>query len=279
METFQIAELARRTGFSRPTLRYYEEIGLLDEPERSESGYRVYDRDDEARLQFIHRAKRLGLSLDEIRDLVRVWAGGECAATRRQLRELVEHKITAVREQVEEWATFLRQLEVVSDRLAEEPEVSDSCGCAPELPHVNAVQRQRDLSLVNADECTCGGSCGGMCSCGCACCERSVELSEDPDRTIEERRDHREDQHTCGTTTTEVQCGCGCGTTDAEEETPTHDPRDGVRLWLRGRRRAGPRLGLRLLRLDPEASGRHDRRRGRFIGPGAGIGSAVTGSA
>jgi len=159
METFQIAELARRTGFTRPTLRYYEEIGLLEEPERSESGYRVYDRDDEARLQFIRRAKRLGLSLDDIRDLVGVWTGGECATTRRQLRELVEHKITAVREQVEESATFLRQLEAVSDRLTEEPEVTDGCRCAPELPHVNVVQLGRDL-----------------------------------DRTIEERRDHREHQ-------------------------------------------------------------------------------------
>ena len=194
METFQIAELARRTGFTRPTLRYYEEIGLLEEPERSESGYRVYDRDDEARLQFIRRAKRLGLSLDDIRDLVGVWTGGECATTRRQLRELVEHKITAVREQVEESATFLRQLEAVSDRLTEEPEATDACGCAPELPHVNVVQLGRDLSIAETAACTCGGSCDGACNCGCACCERSVERSEDPGRTIEERRDHREHQ-------------------------------------------------------------------------------------
>lgn len=76
MDRFQIAELARRTGFSPPTLRYYEEIGLLEQPDRSKAGHRVYDRDDEARLQFIRRAKHLGLSLEEIRDLVGVWAGG-----------------------------------------------------------------------------------------------------------------------------------------------------------------------------------------------------------
>lgn len=154
METFQIADLARRTGFSRPTLRYYEEIGLLEKPERSEAGYRVYDRDDEARLRFIRRAKRLGLSLEEIRDLVGVWAGGECATTRRQLRELVERKVTAVREHVEESATFLRQLEAVSDRLTEEPEATDACECAPELPHVDVVQLGRNLSVseTGADE-------------------------------------------------------------------------------------------------------------------------------
>ncbi len=194
METFQIAELARRTGFSRPTLRYYEEIGLLEEPERSEAGYRVYDRDDEARLQFIRRAKLLGLSLEEIGDLVGVWAGGECATTRRQLRELVERKITAVREQVEDSVTFLRQLEAVSDRLAAEPEASDGCECAPELPHVNLVHLGPDLSLSDADACTCAGSCDGTCSCGCACCQRNGHLSRDPDTTSDEGRDRREHQ-------------------------------------------------------------------------------------
>jgi len=133
MDTLGIAELAERTGFSRPTLRYYEEIGLLDAPQRTETGYRVYDRGVEARLQFIRRAKRLGLSLEEIRSLVAVWAGGECAVTRRQLRQLVQVNIAAVREQVEDLATFLRQLEGVHDRLDELLTTGQSatgCECA-----------------------------------------------------------------------------------------------------------------------------------------------------
>ncbi len=193
MDTFQIAELARRTGFSPPTLRYYEQIGLLQEPERSESGYRIYGRDDEARVQFIRRAKRLGLTLDEIRDLVGVWAGGQCASTRQQLCELIDRKITAVREQIEESATFLRQLEAVSDRLTSEPEASDSCECAPELPHVNVVHLGHDLSILPTSRCTCGGSCGDACSCGCACCGQTVERSGTHD-PMEERRNRREHQ-------------------------------------------------------------------------------------
>lgn len=152
MDMFRIAELARRTGFSPPTLRYYEEIGLLQEPERSESGYRIYGRDDEVRLQFIRRAKRLGLSLEEIRDLVGVWAHGQCATTRRELRELIERKVAAIREQIEDSATFLRQLEAVRDQLAREPEPSDGCECAPELPHVNVVHLGQDLSIKEADD-------------------------------------------------------------------------------------------------------------------------------
>ena len=72
-----------------------------------------------------------------------MWAGGECAVTRRHLRELVEVKIESVRVQVEESVTFLRQLEAVHDRLDELLRSGQSmadCECAPELPHVNAVR-------------------------------------------------------------------------------------------------------------------------------------------
>ena len=63
----RISEVSERTGFSGPTLRYYEQIGLLPAPERTGAGYRVYGDRDVARLDFIARAKRLGCSLDEIR--------------------------------------------------------------------------------------------------------------------------------------------------------------------------------------------------------------------
>lgn len=173
-EPFPIAELARRSGFSRPTLRYYEKLGLLEAPPRSDVGYRLYDRDAEARLQFIRRAKQIGLSLDEIRDLVAFWANGECATTRARMRDLVTAKIASVREQIEESSTFLRQLELVSQRLDEpaEREPADGCECAPELPHVDRVRLGSDLTVVSSPGCTCGGSCvSGSCRCGCACCE------------------------------------------------------------------------------------------------------------
>jgi MerR family copper efflux transcriptional regulator len=140
VDRIKIAEVAERTGFTAATLRYYEEVGLLTKPERSTSGYRLYGQSDVDRVRFIGRAKRLGLTLDEIRSLVAVWAGGECANTRRQLRGLVEAKIDAVRTQLEDAATFLRQLEAVHDRLDDDiasGATSSGCECAPELPHVD----------------------------------------------------------------------------------------------------------------------------------------------
>lgn len=143
VEKLQIAELAARTGFTTAALRYYEQVGLLEAPERSPAGYRLYGQGDVERARFIGRAKRLGLSLEEIRSLVGVWAGGECGTTRRQLRGLVATKIDAVRAQLEDAATFLRQLEAVHDRLDElltSGATSDGCECAPELPHIELVQ-------------------------------------------------------------------------------------------------------------------------------------------
>jgi DNA-binding transcriptional MerR regulator len=71
----RIGELATRFGLNPKTIRYYEEIGLLPRAERSDSGYRLYDEHDVERLGFIRRAKTLGLSLDEIRDILSVQEG------------------------------------------------------------------------------------------------------------------------------------------------------------------------------------------------------------
>lgn len=69
-----IGVVARRTGCSIDTIRFYEKIGVLPSPQRTESGRRVYGASDIARLSFICRARELGFSLDEIRDLLKLAA-------------------------------------------------------------------------------------------------------------------------------------------------------------------------------------------------------------
>ena len=66
------AELAQRTGCNLETVRYYEKVGLLPEPPRTASGYRSYDSTHERRLRFVLRARELGFSLDEVRELLRL---------------------------------------------------------------------------------------------------------------------------------------------------------------------------------------------------------------
>ena len=66
----RIGELAERVGVNPKTVRYYESIGLLPDPQRRPSGYREYSNDDVDRLGFIRTAQRLGLSLSEISEIL-----------------------------------------------------------------------------------------------------------------------------------------------------------------------------------------------------------------
>jgi DNA-binding transcriptional MerR regulator len=69
---FNIGQLAKESGTAPDTLRYYERLGLLSPAARSDSGYRHYDETAIERLAFIRRAQALGLSLAEVRDVVRI---------------------------------------------------------------------------------------------------------------------------------------------------------------------------------------------------------------
>ena len=68
----RIGELARRAGTTTKTLRFYEQAGLLPEPERTPSGYRDYDKGVLDRLAFVKAAQAAGLSLAEIREVIAV---------------------------------------------------------------------------------------------------------------------------------------------------------------------------------------------------------------
>ncbi|MHB8764817.1 MAG: MerR family transcriptional regulator [Deferrisomatales bacterium] len=68
-----IGELARRTGLTPRTIRYYEDLGLLGSVARVEGGRRVYTEEDLRRLKFVRRLKILGLTLDEMRELEEVY--------------------------------------------------------------------------------------------------------------------------------------------------------------------------------------------------------------
>jgi DNA-binding transcriptional MerR regulator len=68
-ETYRIGELAAKVGMTERTIRYYEELGLLESVKRLDGGTRVYAADDVRRLKFIRKLKVLGLSLQEMHEL------------------------------------------------------------------------------------------------------------------------------------------------------------------------------------------------------------------
>ncbi len=97
--TLRIGQLAERVGVNPKTVRYYEQIGLLPAPARTDSGYRAYDEGAVDRLSFIRAAQGFGLSLDEVREVLAFRDRGErpcdyvLDAVRRQADEL-DRRIT-----------------------------------------------------------------------------------------------------------------------------------------------------------------------------------------
>jgi MerR family mercuric resistance operon transcriptional regulator len=93
-ETFTIGELARRAGVNVQTVRYYERRGLLAEPDRRASGYRVYDGSVLQRLRFIRRAQELGFTLGEIGELLTLRL--ESSTTAGAVKQYAERKIDEI---------------------------------------------------------------------------------------------------------------------------------------------------------------------------------------
>jgi len=134
---YRISELARRSGFSPSTLRFYETVGLLPDPDRTGAGYRVYDEATLDRLEFIARAKTMGLSLGDIAELVALWADGPCAPVQDRLKDLLDAKVTEVRTQLDELSSFAAQLAHLRASLAATQPAErcgPGCGCDAELP-------------------------------------------------------------------------------------------------------------------------------------------------
>lgn len=137
MGSYRISEVASRTGFPTSTLRFYEQVGVISGTERSPAGYRLYDDRAIERLQFISRAKQLGLSLEEITALAELWDADACAPVQDRLIDIVDQKARQVAQQIAELTEFAAQLEEVRTRLsatAVEGPCTDSCGCGPVEP-------------------------------------------------------------------------------------------------------------------------------------------------
>ncbi len=137
-EGLKIGELAARCGVSRDTIRFYEREGLLPQAQRTPALYRVYGGEDEGRLLFIRQAQALGLTLDDIRELVRLEqlrTPGECRRVARLLRERIE----AIDRKVGELRAFRRQLAESLERC----EKADGEACPVVLSLSPAKARQR----------------------------------------------------------------------------------------------------------------------------------------
>lgn len=189
-----IGQLAQATGVSAKTIRYYEQVGVLPVPRRSDAGYRQYARRDAHRLLFIRRARALGLSLQHIKMLTAELDRGACETMRPRLLELVQVQLHTVRQQIAEFQLLQQQLEQLSDRLgtATPADHAEGCRCleleaapapqqSPQEPRTS-VQGEHTMStqhtLASLTALTTTPFSGeGSCGCGCACGSPLVQLS------------------------------------------------------------------------------------------------------
>jgi DNA-binding transcriptional MerR regulator len=132
----RISELAESAGVPASTVRYYERVGLIGVPARTSSGYRNYDEDAAARLLFVTRARRMGLSCEQITALLPIWAGTNCGAAQNRVGQLIEEKQAEIAERISELEQFAAQLDAVRAELdaTSTPEAcrADLTCCLPE---------------------------------------------------------------------------------------------------------------------------------------------------
>jgi DNA-binding transcriptional MerR regulator len=126
----RIGELTERSGVPPTALRYYEQAGLLHPPPRTSAGYRVYDPDVLPRLKFIRAAQAVGLTLDDIRQILGIRDSG--AAPCRHVLTLLEQRRAEVAARIRELKQLqhdLAQLTIVGKDL--DPAACDPSGtCA-----------------------------------------------------------------------------------------------------------------------------------------------------
>lgn len=132
MRALTIGGLARRAGVGVETVRFYEREGLLERPVRKQSGYRQFTEDVVVRLRFIRRAKELGFSLKEIKELLalRMEDGTTCA----QVKERATQKIAEVEEKIQS----LRRMKAALVKVTRQ---CSGCGPATDCPILEAFDK------------------------------------------------------------------------------------------------------------------------------------------
>jgi len=138
-ENLTIGALARAAGVNVETIRFYQRKGLLLEPDKPYGGIRRYGDADVARVQFVKSAQRLGFSLDEVAELLRLEDGTHCD----EASNLAEHKLNDIREKLAD----LARMEAVLSQLV--------CACharkgSVSCPLIASLQGDRELRAAGA---------------------------------------------------------------------------------------------------------------------------------
>lgn len=137
-----IGAVSQRTRVNIETIRYYERVGLLPRPRRTEGGYRLYDGSDVKRLAFIRRSRELGFGLDEIRALLKL--ADERPGTCAEVKALGERHLGDVEAKLADLRKMQRVLKELVSRCAD--------GTVPDCPLIEALYDPPDADAPAISE-------------------------------------------------------------------------------------------------------------------------------
>ncbi len=109
---YSIGELSKRTGVKIPTIRYYEQMGLIDAPERSEGNQRRYDQDGLNRLSFIRHSRDLGFAIEDIKQLLELSQHPEKPC--HDAHRIAVHHLKDVQDRISKLRRLERELKRIS---------------------------------------------------------------------------------------------------------------------------------------------------------------------
>ncbi len=128
-----IGALSKQTGCHIETVRYYERIGVLLKPPRTEGGHRLYGKEHIKRLMFVRRSRELGFSLGEIRTLLKLVDGKQY--TCREVKTLMEEHLGDIKKKISDLKRLQKTL----------ADISSQCegGMVPECPIIDALFEEK----------------------------------------------------------------------------------------------------------------------------------------
>ena len=128
-----IGASSKQTGCHIETVRYYERIGVLFKPPRTEGGHRLYGKEQIKRLMFVRRSRELGFSLGEIRTLLKLVDGKQY--TCREVKALMEEHLGDIKKKISDLKRLQKTL----------ADISSQCegGMVPECPIIDALFEEK----------------------------------------------------------------------------------------------------------------------------------------
>ena len=138
----RIGDLASACNVNPKTIRYYEAFGLLPKATRVPSGHRAYSAKDLQRLQFIRRAKQIGLPLASIRQITIYADTGSCQHLRPRLKELIAAQLADIEARIKEFRALERELRGQYASLCQRPAgppTGAPCSCLDTSPRKTTI--------------------------------------------------------------------------------------------------------------------------------------------